>query len=145
MLNRRRFRKCKQFLSGEIQNSNKIEESTEDEFYYADEVQNRSATFVGGYDENNVENNNSQSEIEEFIKAQKADNPHCIKTKSDTNTLQTAKNVYEQKADNPHCIKTKSDTNTLERHLRSVSGEKVQIENLPPAKLDHLLCKCFIL
>ena len=66
--------KCKQLLSGEIQHSKKMEERTEDEFCYADEVQDRSATFVGGYDENNAENNNSQSEIEEFIKAQKTDN-----------------------------------------------------------------------
>ena len=31
----------------------------------------------------------------------------------------------------------------LQRYLRSVSGEE-QIENLPPAELDHLLCKLFI-
>ena len=94
-----------------------MEENSDDEFYYPDEVEDESATFFGGYKENNGENDNSQSKIDDFINAQQAHN-----------TVR----------------KTRTDMNTLQCYLKSVSPEEVQIEQLPPEELDHLLSKFFI-
>ena len=40
--------------------------------------------------------------------------------------------------------KTRSELNNFFRYLRSINEENLKIENLPPAKLDHFLCKFFI-
>ena len=66
---------------------------------------------------NKNNNKNSQEKIEEFILNQKA------KT-----TI----------------TKTKSDMKVFQRFLETVKKGEKQIEYLPKAELDHLLCKFFI-
>ena len=51
--------------------------------------------------------------------------------------------LTEQKSFNT-AKKTRSDLNNFFRYLKSINEENLKIENLPPAKLDHFLCKFFI-
>ena len=72
---RRRLCKCKQRTCQlNAQYRKEMEENSDDQSYFPEEVEDERATLFGGYEESNGENDNSQSKIEEFIKAQQADN-----------------------------------------------------------------------
>jgi hypothetical protein len=94
------------------------EEHSPSEFYYPDEISDETNDPNGKLKRENAEQNNninSQEKIEEFIHNQKA------KT-----TI------------------TKSDMKVFQRYLETVNKGEKQIEYLPKAELDHLLCKFFI-
>ena len=95
------------------------EEHSPSEFYYPDEISDETNDPINGRleGENAEQNNNknSQEKIEEFILNQKA------KT-----TI------------------TKSDMKVFQRFLETAKKGEKQIEYLPKAELDHLLCKFFI-
>ena len=97
------------------------EEHSPSEFYYPDEISDETNDPINGRleGENAEQNNNknSQEKIEEFILNQKA------------KTIIT---------------KTKSDMKVFQRFLETVKKGEKQIEYLPKAELDHLLCKFFI-
>jgi hypothetical protein len=94
------------------------EEDWPSEFYYPDEISDETNDPNGRNKGENAEQNNninSQEKIEEFIHNQKAKN-----------------------------IITKSDIKVFQRYLETVNKGEKQIEYLPKAELDHLLCKFFI-
>ena len=68
-------------------------------------------------DQQNMSVNSSQEEIDSFIVEQKS-----------TNTVR----------------KTILDMNILQRYMKTINMENVNIENLPPSELNHLLSKFFI-
>jgi hypothetical protein len=91
------------------------EEHSPSEFYYPDEISDETNDQTGRLEVENAEQNNnknSQEKIEEFIHNQKAKN-----------------------------IITKSDIKVFQRYLETVNKGEKQIEYLPKAELDHLLCK----
>ena len=96
------------------------EEHSSSEFYYPDEISDETNDRNGRLEGENAEQNknkNSQEKMKEFIHDQKA------KT-----TI----------------TKTKSDLEVFQRYLETVNKAEKQIEYLPKAELDHLLCKFFI-
>ncbi|CAB4038923.1 Hypothetical predicted protein, partial [Paramuricea clavata] len=96
------------------------EEHSPSEFYYPNDISDETNDPNGRLEGENAEQNNtknSQEKIEEFIHNQKA------KT-----TI----------------TKTKSDMKVFQRYLETVNKGEKQIEDLPKAELDHLLCKFFI-
>ena len=91
------------------------EEHSPSEFYYPEDTNDPKATFQEQNNNNN--NQNSQEKIEEFIHNQK---PKTTITK------------------------TKSDMEIFQRYLETINKGEKQIEYLPKAELNHLLCKFFM-
>ena len=94
------------------------DEHSDSEFYYPDEFEchkeNSEASAFSGYEQ---VYENSQEEIEGFVKEQKSENT---------------------------TRKTFSDMKTFQRYLSSVSKGSVDVLDLPAGDLDHLVAKCFV-
>lgn len=96
------------------------EEHSPSEFYYPEEETDTNATFRYDHEEATSEATgkpNSQEQIDQFIKGQKA-----------RNTMK----------------KTRSDLNVFQRYLEIINERDIEISALPLQRLERLLCKFFM-